>query len=74
MFKKIIEKVANAGTVALLGYEIGTHVDHETENKQVEIENHESHSEIIVIIGIIIIIAILASIATKILFKNRRLV
>lgn len=64
----------NAGTVAMLGYEIGSHDDH-TNGKPITSTTVESHnSEVIVIAGIIIIIGILATIAGKILMAKRQLV
>lgn len=84
MFKKLMNNLANAGTLAFMGYEIGSQVN--SPNKEDSIErssivetvklntNEENHSEIIIIVGIIIMILILAAIASKILCAKNRLV
>lgn len=80
MFKKIIQTLANTGTVALLGYEIGakqsdehnTEVKVITEAPKVIIESG-NHSETI-IFGIVIIIIVLVAIFVYLLRKKRPLV
>lgn len=75
MFNKLAEKLVSAGTIAMLGYEIGSHVDQTHENTPIQATTIESHhSEVIVISGIVIIIGILAAIAAKILMAKLRLV
>lgn len=60
MYKKILEKLANAGTVALIGYEIGSNV-HDSEEKKENITQEKNHSEVIIIGLIILIILIIIS-------------
>lgn len=74
MYKKILEKLANAGTVALVGYEIGANINN-NENKHVEsneVAKENTHSEV-VIFGIIILIILAIAIVAKI-YKNKRIV
>lgn len=75
MFKKIGDKLLNAGTIAMLGYEYGSHSDHTSENRPNTSTTIETNnSEVLMIAGIIIMIVILAAIAGKVLFSKRRLV
>lgn len=71
MYKKILEKVASVGTVALLGYEIGSHT---VEGEKAEKVNHEDHSTNIIIFGIIVFIIMLMAIIARLALKRRRLV
>lgn len=70
MYKKVLEKIASAGTVALLGYEIGSHtVDSDTEKV-----NTDNHTTYIIIFGFIVIMLILMAIIAKLILKKRALV
>lgn len=71
MYKKILEKVASAGTVALLGYEIGSH---NVDGEKVENVSHDNHSTNIIIFGIISFIFILMAIIARLVWKKRPLV
>lgn len=71
MYKQIMEKVATAGTVALLGYEIGANT-HESEKNTNNTVHEEKHSEVIVI-GVIVLIIVALVILAKI-YKNKRLI
>lgn len=73
MFQKIMGKLANAGTVALIGYEIGSHTDHEQANNH-QIQNSESHGNDIIIGGIVILIILMIAIGMKLLLKKREIV
>lgn len=70
MYRKILEKVANIGTVALLGYEIGSHVENESEKP---ITDNKVHTEII-IAAIILLLLIVVAITVKFLIKKRPIV
>lgn len=67
LYKKVIGKLANAGTVALLGYEAGTHFGGEKEE-----HTPENNSDIIIIVGIILLIGILGAISARLLYMKRR--
>lgn len=71
MYRKVLEKVANIGTVALLGYEIGSHVD-QNENEK-PITDNKVHTEII-IFAIILLLLIIVAITVKFLVKKRPIV
>lgn len=75
MYKKLLGKVANAGTVALIGYEFGVHnKDEEHEHKSVEsVEKESDHTEII-LLCLIVLIVILVAILVKLLYKKRAIV
>lgn len=61
MYRKIMEKVANAGTLALLGYEFGSHMNNEQENTTDNIGEKKNHDvEIIVFILIILLFIVIA--------------
>lgn len=67
MMKKFIGKLANAGTVALLGYEMGQM--HEKSDEHVEnTHQDQSYNNIIVIIALIIIVLLILA---KFLIKKR---
>lgn len=70
MYKKILEKVASAGTVALLGYEIGTH----TVDGDATKVNTSDHNTNIVIFGVVAFAIILMVIVAKLILKKRPLV
>lgn len=70
MYKKNLEKVASAGTVALLGYEIGTHTENEEPTEKVT-DNHNTN---IIIFASIVLICILLAIIVKILLRKQQLV
>lgn len=80
MFKKIVQTIANAGTVALLGYEIGSGISKEEKREEQTIkelpkiitESH-NHSEII-IFGIVLIIIAFIIILIRAFWKKRPLV
>lgn len=71
-FKGLLEKLSNAGTLAMLGYEIGTHTDDEHINHN-ETSNSTSgnHDTVIVVSGVVLIIVIVASMVTKIILAKR---
>lgn len=74
MYKKVLEKLANAGTLAILGYEIGTHSTGEEQHKiekQVESSNHNIE---IILLCLIIVFIILIAIMMKVILKKRALV
>lgn len=70
MFRQIMTKAANAGTIALLGYEVGSHVE---QNGQEKSPSDNKHSEI-VIGAIILLVIMVVAILTKYLTKKRQLV
>lgn len=63
-----MEKIASAGTVALLGYEVGTH----TENRGNE--GAQYHNENVIVIAIIVFVIILMAIGYKIFGQKRPVV
>lgn len=86
MYGKILNKIANIGTVALLGYEVGSNINnensesvHETSNQnrvheisnQNQAQNH--HNEIVIVAFVLLIIIILA-LAIKLILKKRAIV
>lgn len=71
MYKKILEKVASAGTLAVLGYEIGSHVN---DDGQVGKVTHENHSTNVIIFGVICFIFILIAIIARLVWKKRPIV
>lgn len=72
MYKKIIEKLANVGTVALVGYEIGANVNNEQEHKDNTVRE-EKNSDVI-IYGMIILLILVIAIVAKIYIKKRPIV
>lgn len=60
-----MEKLASAGTVALMGYEIGTHTN---EAPPVEKDYHNSE---VIIIAVVLLIAIVAAMIIKFLKKRQ---
>lgn len=81
MFKKIMQTLANVGTVALLGYEIGSQqqaavekdTDKSVSEKPKVIISSDNHSEII-IFGIVIVVIILVAMFVYLMKKKRPLV
>lgn len=65
--KKILSKVANLGTIAVLGYEIGANRDEEhNEEKAVKAENdHENYLIAVIILILLVLLFILAKIYLK---------
>lgn len=70
-FKSLIGRLSNAGTLAMLGYEVGTH---KGDDHNDHIEKNENHNTVIVVSGIVLIIGILAAMITKIILAKRRIV
>lgn len=70
MYKKILEKAASAGTVALLGYEIGTHTVNDAPTEKIA-DNHNTN---ILIFAVFVLICILLAFIGKIMLKKRPLV
>lgn len=68
MYKKVLEKIASAGTVALMGYEIGSH------NSEKPVEENKGHNSEIIIIAGILLIVIVAAATIKLLKKNQPVV
>lgn len=73
MYKKVLEKLANAGTVALVGYEIGANINESNDNKNsvTQEKSYENNHSEVVIFGIIILIILAIAIVAKI-YKNKR--
>lgn len=77
MYKKVLEKLAAAGTVALVGYEVGTNINREAPNNDNHADNKESingKSSDIVIYGIVLLIILVAAIVAKLFVKKRQIV
>lgn len=78
MYKKILEKVAAAGTVALLGYEVGSNINHDDQQSNHQLEhktvNENNKSSEIVLCGIVIIIILIVAIMVKLFMKKRQIV
>lgn len=69
--QKIMEKLASAGTIALLGYEVGSHINENDENNSIKNSaNTENHDTTVVIFGIIILVIILLAILAKLFVKR----
>lgn len=79
MFKKILQSIANAGTVALVGYEIGMQrstdekreIKNTSETPKIIIESNSNHGELI-IFGVIVVIIVLIAVLVHILRKKNR--
>lgn len=73
LYKKVLAKLANAGTVALLGYEAGTHFAENSGEEKVEHKSEVTNnsSDIIIICGIIMLIGILIAIFARLFYINR---
>lgn len=77
MAGKILARFGNAATIALAGYEIGSHTNEQIETKIIRTESipeqHRDmdHNMVIVVIGIIILIALFLAIAAKLFVKRR---
>lgn len=71
--KKILSKIASAGTIALLGYEVGNNV-HESHSHELKenISLHENHDMLIIII--LIIVCIIMIVFARIMIKKRRVI
>lgn len=77
MSKKIFEKLASAGTVALLGYEVGTHINEGSDDKinQVDqVNQKEEHNSVIVISGIGLLVVMAIAICIRLFMVKRPLV
>lgn len=78
MYKKILEKVAAAGTVALLGYEVGSNVNHNDQHNSHQFENkaviENNKSSEIVLYGIVISIILIVALMVKLFLKKRQIV
>lgn len=77
MYKKVIEKIAAAGTVALLGYEVGSNMKHEQSNENHQTETKEvivNNNSEIVTYGIVILLVLILIIAAKLFMKKRQIV
>lgn len=69
---KILQKLASAGTVALLGYEVGTHTQEHAVSTPIHVptEEKDNHISEILIISLVIIILLLIAVLVKIFFKK----
>lgn len=68
--KKLMSKIANAGTVALLGYEIGTHTGEGEGNNRNEVNDSTNYC----LIAIVIILCILVIVMAKVFIKKRPII
>lgn len=68
---KLMSKLASAGTVALMGYEIGSHT---SENDESKVTTYNAHNTEIVYIAIIGLICVFALIFAKMYMKMRQVV
>lgn len=72
MYNKILGKLANAGTVAMLGYEIGSHVE-QNQEEHVPTTTKSDNSDIMILV-IVFLLLIIAALVIKMLIKKRAIV
>lgn len=72
IYKKVASKLANAGAVALVGYELGTvmHENNKDDDKKVQSNTTSDHTEVIVLL-IILLIAIIVALILKIVLAKK---
>lgn len=73
MFKRVMSKLATAGTVAIVGYEVGKtqHSEINNQGKGIETSAQSEHTDVI-IFGIVVIIMLLVAIAIRVLVLKKR--
>lgn len=69
--KKILEKIASAGTVALMGYEVGVHTDNHKNNEE---NNNTNNNNSVLYIFIVLIICMMVLILAKLFIKKRQII
>lgn len=74
MYKKVLSKVASAGTLALIGYEVGSQdnrkVEVQTPRAEVPVSAMVNGHEDVIIFALAVIIMIVIAIAARIFVKK----
>lgn len=70
---KLVAKLASAGSVALMGYEIGVHTsDEDNESKITKVDVNKVHNNEVIYVAIIVLICVFVAILAKMYAKMRQ--
>lgn len=73
IMNKLVAKLASAGSVALMGYEIGVHTsDEDNESKITKVDVNKVHNNEVIYVAIIVLICVFVAILAKMYAKMRQ--